>query len=99
MATPSVNETASKLLAALYPVKIIDEAAETAEEIAAKIGKSYSHTRKLVLDQVKSGALEEVWKQGRIRPTGLRRSERRLNSPSKPFAKEKRETTKENPPS
>jgi hypothetical protein len=67
MATPSVNETASKLLAALYPVKIIDENGETAEKISVKIGKSYSHTRKLVLDQVKAGALEEVWKRGRIR--------------------------------
>lgn len=67
MASPNLNQTASKLLAALYPVKIIDETAETAEEIAEKIGKSYSHTRKLVLDQVKSGALEEVWKRGRIR--------------------------------
>jgi len=67
MATADLNATASKLLAALYPVKIIDEEAETAEEIAAKIGRSYSHTRKLVLDQVKAGTLEEVWKRGRIR--------------------------------
>ena len=43
MASPNLNETASRLMAALYPVKIIDENSETAEEIASKIGHSYSH--------------------------------------------------------
>ena len=67
MASPNLNETASRLMAALYPVKIIDENSETAEEIASKIGHSYSHARKLILDEVKSGKLEQVWKKGRIR--------------------------------
>ena len=67
MATPNLNQTASALLAALYPVKIIDEKAETAEEIAAKLGVCGSRARELLLDQMKAGKIEQVWKRGRIR--------------------------------
>ena len=67
MATADLNQTASELLAALRPSKIIDESAETAEEIAVKIGRSNSQTRAIVLAQIKAGKLEQVWKRGRIR--------------------------------
>ena len=67
MATSNLNQTASQLLAALYPVKIVDEKAETAEEIAVRIGKCGSYTRELILAEVKAGRFETVWKRGRIR--------------------------------
>jgi len=67
VATADLNQTASELLEALRPAKIIDESAETAEEIAARIGKCGSHTRTLILAQINAGKLERVWKRGRIR--------------------------------
>ena len=67
MATPRLNDTASALLNALYPVKIIDEKAETAEEIAVNLGVGIRRAREILLAQIKAGKLEQVWKQGRIR--------------------------------
>lgn len=63
MATPNLNQTASALLAALYPVRIIDEQAETSQEIAARIGRSYSQTRAIVLTETRAGRIEQVWKR------------------------------------
>lgn len=67
MATPNLNKTASDLLAALFPVKVIDEKAETAAEIAKRLDCAGSTARDLILEQVEAGKLERVWKRGRIR--------------------------------
>ena len=77
MATPSINQTASALLAALYPVKIVDEKAETAEEIAVKLGVDGSTARKMILGQIRAGKLEQVWKQGPKRLTPAYRAVRK----------------------
>jgi predicted transcriptional regulator len=58
------NKAAAVLVSELFDRKVIDESAETCDEIAAKTGRQVFLVRKQVRSMVESGMIEQVWKHG-----------------------------------
>jgi len=67
------NSAQMLVSALLADGKVWDESAETTEEIALRIGKSKSHTFKLVSARIKSGKVEPVWRRINGRPVAAYR--------------------------
>ena len=59
------NRAAAALVSELFKRKVIDDHAETCEEIAAKTGTQIFLVRKQVRVMVQSGMIEQVWKHGK----------------------------------
>ena len=51
------------LVSALFPQKIIDESAETIQELCEKTGLYRQALNKEISRRVKSGVVEQVWKK------------------------------------
>ena len=58
------NKAAALLVSELFNPRIIDESAETCDEIAAKTVRQVFLIRKEVRRLVHAGRVEQVWKRG-----------------------------------
>jgi hypothetical protein len=58
------NKAAAVLVSELFARKVIDDTAETCDEIAAKTGRQIFLIRKEVRRRVELGEIEQVWKRG-----------------------------------
>lgn len=57
------NHAAAVLVSELFQRKVIDDTAETCDEISAKTGRQILLVRKQVRGMVESGMIEQVWKR------------------------------------
>jgi predicted transcriptional regulator len=68
-AMKKTNHVAAKLASELFgESRIYDAAAETTEEIAAKLGISETSARRQIRNLSQAGKIEQVWKRIESRP-------------------------------
>ena len=63
MATTNLNPKANMLASSLFKKKVVDEGAETTNEICEKTGMSERSVSRKINAMLKSGQLEQVWKR------------------------------------
>ena len=63
----------AKLVSELIEKRIFDDKAQTIEEIAAGAELSARSAYRKVMELIKSGTIEKVWKRGSLRPVAAYR--------------------------